>query len=102
MNNEGFEYDIQKRARAGTAATFRAVVALYILYLGYKLIRGVTDGSSTMLPWQGWAFGLLFFLAGLAVGYYAWRRYRIDLEAARLPKREGEALPGSDGAPPEE
>lgn len=88
MNNDTFEYDIQKRARAGTAATCRAVVALYVLYLGYKLIRGVMDGSSTMQPWQGWAFGVFFLLAGLAVGYYAWRRWRIDLEAARLPRKE--------------
>ena len=100
MNNDTFEYDVQKRARAGTAATFRAVVALYIMYLGYKLIRGMLDGTSTMLPWQGWGFGVFFILAGLGVGYYAWRRWHIDVENARLPKPE--ELPGDEDTPPEE
>ena len=38
------EYDIQKRARAGTAATFRAVVAGYIAYLGWKV--ATAEGGS--------------------------------------------------------
>ena len=30
MREQQFEYDVQKRARAGTAATLRAVISLYI------------------------------------------------------------------------
>ena len=33
MKEQQFEYDVQKRARAGTAATLRAVISLYIIYL---------------------------------------------------------------------
>lgn len=78
-----FEYNIRKRAKAGTAATFRAIVAGYIAYLGCRLIRGA----------EGWLFiavGALFIAAALATCFYIWKRYRIDLEAARLPAGENE------------
>ena len=43
------EYDVQKRARAGTSATLRALVAGYLVYLsglfpvGRRGFRGVPD-----------------------------------------------------------
>ena len=80
-----FEYDIQKRAKAGTAATFRAVVALYLVYLAYQIVRGVRDGSSAMSPVIGWIACVVFVAAAVAVGFYAWKRWRADVEAARLP-----------------
>ena len=79
-----FEYDIQKRAKAGTAATFRAVVALYLVYLACQIVRGVRDGSSTMSPVIGWIACVVFVAAAVAFGYYAFRRWRADLEAARF------------------
>ncbi len=87
MNNSGadFEYDIQKRARASTAATLRAAVAIYFIYLGRSVIVGVREGSTTMAPWLGWTAGIVFIAAALAFGVYAWKRWRQDLEAARLP-----------------
>ena len=78
MNGQKFEYDIQKRARAGVKATFRGVVAVYIIYLGYQIIRG---GESA---WQI-AAGVVFIAAALAFGVYAFRHWRLDVEAARLP-----------------
>ena len=83
-NEPKLEYNVQQRARAGTAATFRAVVAIYIGYLGYKVILGVQDGSSSVPFWAGWAIGLFLIAAALAFCYYTWRRWHIDVEAARI------------------
>ena len=77
-NSPRFEYDIQQRAQAGVKATFRGAVAVYIAYLGYRLIR---DAESV---WHIVA-GAVFIAAALAFGVYAFRRWRIDVEAARLP-----------------
>lgn len=97
MNNSElkFEYDIQKRARAGTRATLRAAVALYIVYLGWSVIRGVREGTSAMAPWIGWTAGLVFIAAALGFGVYALRRYRLDLEEARLPETGPDELSDS-------
>lgn len=77
------EYDIQKRARAGTAATFRAVVAGYIAYLGWKI---ATAEGSTMSPLVAKLISCAFLVAAVAFGIYTWKRWRLDLEAARLPE----------------
>ena len=50
MKEQQFEYDIQKRAKAGTAATLRAVISVYIIYLGWTVLKGVRNGSSPGLP----------------------------------------------------
>ena len=86
----GLEYDVQKRAKAGTSATFRGVVALYIIYLGYKVIQGAGDETSTMPPWLCWVGGIALIAAGLGCGYYAWRRWHIDVEAARIKNENTE------------
>lgn len=88
--NNKLEYDVQKRARAGTAATFRAAVALYIAWLGYRLIRSTLDGTSTLPAWAGWTAGIFFIAAALGFGWYIWKRWHIDVEAARIPAQENE------------
>lgn len=88
-----FEYDIQKRAKAGTAATFRAVVALYLVYLAYQIVRGVRDGTSSMSPVVAWIACIVFVAGGVAVAFYAWKRWQADLEAARFPKQKTEDPP---------
>ena len=87
-SNAKFEYDVQKRARAGTRATLRAVVAGYLVYLAWQIVKGVRTGSSTMAPAVAWAAAVFFTLAAIAVGVYAYRSWRADLEAARLPEEE--------------
>ncbi len=92
MKNEKLEYDVQKRAKAGTAALLRAVVALYIAWLGYKVIRGVGEDGSTVPPAAGWIIGIVFIAAALAFGFYIWKRWRADLEDARIsPAQETES-----------
>ena len=94
-NGQKFEFDIQKRAQAGMKATFRALVAAYIIYLGYKIISGAAGF------WQS-AAGAVFIAAALAFGVYAWRRWRIDLEAARLPKEAPDGGEAGDEADDED
>lgn len=91
MKDDRLEYDVQKRSKAGTAATARAAVALYVIWLGVKIIRGVIEGDTTMSPAVGWTAGIVFIAASLAFGFYIWKRWRADMEAARLPAaQEGE------------
>ena len=53
MKEQQFEYDIQKRAKAGTAATLRAVISVYVIYLGWTVLKGVLNGSSPVPVWVG-------------------------------------------------
>ena len=80
-NSQKLEYDVRKRAQAGVKATFRGVVAAYIIYLGYKVIR---EPASI---WQI-AAGVFFIAAALGFGVYTWKRWHLDLEAARLPDED--------------
>ena len=89
-NSPKFEYDIQLRAQAGLKATFRGVVAAYIAYLGYKLIRDAEASWSIVV-------GAVFIVVALAFGVYAFRRWRIDLEAARLPDEDESEAEDGDG-----
>ncbi len=87
-NGQKFEYDIQKRAKAGTTATFRGIVCAYIAWLGIRLIRGAADEGSTLPVWAGWLAGIAFIAAAAGFGFYIWKRWRLDVEAARLPETE--------------
>jgi len=87
-NENKLEYNVQKRAKAGTAATFRGIVAVYIGYLGYRIIRGELDGESTLPGWVSWTVGVLFIAAAIGFIYYLWKRWRADVEAARLPQED--------------
>lgn len=93
MKQERFEYDVQKRARAGTAATLRAAVSVYLIYLGWTVIRGIRNGDSPVPIWVGGLAALVFAVAAIGFGVYAWKIYRRDLEAARLPERAVEENP---------
>ncbi len=89
-NENKLEYDVQERARAGTRATLRAAVALYVIYLGYRLIRGAGDETSTMPVWLAWVAGIALIAAALGFGIYIWKRWKLDVEAARIREEPGE------------
>ena len=91
MKEEKLDYDVQKQARAGTAAIFRALISVYIIYLAWSILRGVLDGSSPIPVWAGWLAAIVFTAAAAAFGVYTWKTWRRDLEAARLPEDDGEA-----------
>ena len=90
MKEQQFEYDIQKRAKAGTAATLRAVISVYIIYLGWTVLKGVRNGSSPVPVWVGWLVAIVFTAAAIAFGFYTWKTYLRDKEAARLPANDGD------------
>lgn len=101
MDNK-FEYDIQKRAKAGTRATLRAVVSLYLIYMAYLIVKALGKDSPIPLP-VGYGIAGIFVAAGIAFGVYTYRRYRIDLADARLTPKDPKAseIPESTEGPEE-
>ena len=96
QQNEHIEYDVQQRARAGTRATLRALVAGYLAYLAWQILKGVRSGESTMNPAVGYAAAAFFALAAAAFTVYLIRHWRLEVEAARLPE-SGEAQEDTEG-----
>jgi TRAP-type C4-dicarboxylate transport system permease small subunit len=84
MKDENFEYDIQKRARAGSSAVFRVVVAAYIIYLGWTVLRGVLNGTSPVPVWVAWLVAIVFTAGAGAFLFYTWKKYLRDREDARI------------------
>ncbi len=83
-------YDDRMRAKAVTTATLRAVVTLYVMYLGSELILHAGEEGTTLPFWAGVAGGVVFILAGAAFGVYIWNRYQAELKEAELlpPEKE--------------
>ena len=90
------EYDLQRRARAGTRAALRALVAGYLVYLAWQILRNVRSGETTMTPAVGYAAAAFFLLAAAAFAVYLIRRWRIETEAARLPESDEAEGSGED------
>ena len=88
MDEKAFEYDAAKRTRANNLAVLRALVAAYLAWLGFSLIRDCVRGASTLSPAFAWTAGLVFIAAALAFGFYIRRQWKRELAAARLPKPE--------------
>ena len=82
------EYDEQRRARAGTSAVLRALVAGYLIYLAWQILRNLRTGETTMTPAVGYAAAAVFLLAAAAFAVYLIRQWRIESEAARLPESD--------------
>lgn len=83
-------YHMVRKNRADTRALLRGLVSAYLLYLGWKLISGA-GRDPTFSPVLGYLAGGLFAVAALAFGFYTWRRYLSDREAALLtPEEEAE------------
>ena len=60
------EYDVQRRARAGSSAVLRALVAGYLVYLAWQILRNVRSGETTMTPAVAYAASAFFLLAAAA------------------------------------
>ena len=88
MDDRAFEYDTAKRTRANNLAVLRALVAAYLAWLGFSLIRDCVRGASTLSPAFAWTVGLGFIAAALAFAFYIWTQWKRELAAARLPKPE--------------
>ena len=90
------EYDVQRRARAGSSAVLRALVAGYLVYLAWQILRNVRSGETTMTPAVAYAASAFFLLAAAAFAAYLIRRWRIETEAARLPESDEAEGSGED------
>ena len=88
MDDRAFEYDTAKRTRANNLAVLRALVAAYLAWLGFSLIRDCVRGASALSPVFAWTAGLVFIAAALAFGFFIRRQWKRELAAARLPKPE--------------
>ena len=84
------KYDVRKRAKASTHATFRGVVSLYLIYLGASILQSTRRGETTMPRLLGYGIGIFFILVALGFGLISLRRYRSDLADARLPEAPSE------------
>ena len=80
------EYDVQRRARAGTSAILRALVAGYLVYLAWQILQNVRTGETSMTPAVAYTAAGFFLMAAAAFAVYLIRRWRIEVEAARLPE----------------
>lgn len=85
-------YNVFRKNKADLRVLLRALVAAYLLYLGWKLITSGGDTAS-FPPALGYGLGALFAAGAIAFGCYTWRAYRADLRDAELtPEEEEEAL----------
>ncbi|MDO4990709.1 MAG: hypothetical protein Q4E45_09420 [Eubacteriales bacterium] len=91
MDDRAFEYDAAKRTRANNLAVLRALVAAYLAWLGFSLIRDCVRGASTLSPAFAWTGGLVFIAAAFAFAFYIRRQWKRELAAARLPKQAEDA-----------
>ncbi len=90
MDDRTYEYDMAKRTKANNLAALRALVAGYLAWLGFSLIRDLLRGTSTLSPAFAWTAGLVFIAAALAFAFYIRRQWKRELAAAKLPKPEAE------------
>lgn len=86
MDNQ--KYDEQKRAKASTKATLRAVVALYFIFIGYKII---TNKETTMAATTAYLLGGVFIAASVGFGIYTLMSWRNEIEAAKI-KDDNDAM----------
>ncbi|MCR5089571.1 MAG: hypothetical protein K6C08_08675 [Oscillospiraceae bacterium] len=91
--NNRLEYDVQRRAKAGTTATLRCLVAGYILYLAWQIAKGAASGETSMSPALSYLAAAVFTAAAVFFIIYSLKRWRQDVEAARLPREEAGNLP---------
>ena len=88
MEKKPVKYHYLRKNRANTRAVLRALVALYLAWLGWKVASGALGGDSTVPPGAALLIGGGFILAALVFGLYIWKQYRADLKAAELTPEE--------------
>ena len=88
MNNQNDSFDPARKTKISTIAVLRAVVAGYLFYLGFTILRDLLQGGASpagtpgsLPPWLLWLCGILFILAALAFGWYTWKQYQKQMSA---------------------
>lgn len=78
------KFDAIKHNKAKISAILRAIVAVYLGYLGIKLL---TNKETTMDMATAWTFGALFLLAALIIAGYSIYRFYNDYTSAHIRKK---------------
>ena len=81
-NNGNDEQNDQNEQRMVPRTALMSLVAAYLMYLGFNILRGWYQGDPGMPPWVAVLFGILFIVAGGA--------YLIYLLLPYLRKKSGE------------
>ena len=76
------EQNDQNEQRMVPRTALMSLVAAYLMYLGFNILRGWYQGDPGMPPWVAVLFGILFIVAGGA--------YLIYLLLPYLKKKSGE------------
>jgi len=82
------KYNQQKLNRAITAVTLRVVVAGYIIFIAYNVIKGTRSETSSIPAWAGMLIGFVFIAASVGFIIYAVLSFRKALQDARLDAEE--------------
>lgn len=91
MNNQNENIDQAKKTKISNMTILRAVVAGYLFYLGFTILRDVLKGEPGSLPlWLLWLCGILFMLSAIAFGFYTWKYYQKEMASLRDESKEGE------------
>ena len=81
----------RSKTKITNTAMLRAVVAAYLFYLGFTILRDVLKGEPGSLPlWLLWLCGIVFMLAAIAFGWYTWKQYKKQTAALEKPESEAE------------
>ena len=106
-NNGNDEQNDQNEQRMVPRTALMCLVAAYLMYLGFNILRGWYEGDPGMPPWVAVLFGILFIVAGGAYLIYLLMPYlkkKSGEESAAAPENEEPAtLPenSESDAPPE-
>jgi hypothetical protein len=95
-NNEN---DDQNDQRMVPRNAIMCLVAVYLMYLGFNILRGWYQGDPGMPPWVAVLFGILFIVIGAVYLFYLLRPFltkKSGEESAELPEN-GESAATPEG-----
>ena len=78
------EYDPGLMGKAISGLGLRVLVAVYIVYMAWKVLSGVLNGSSPIPEWVAWTIFSVFAAAALAFCVYAIKQFLLHLKASEL------------------
>lgn len=77
----GIKYDTEKLSKAGKGAALRAVVAIYIAYLAFKIFFAENTSMSVTVSR---IIGAIFMAADIAFIIYTYNQFHKEMKAAVL------------------
>jgi dolichyl-phosphate-mannose--protein O-mannosyl transferase len=84
IREDGVEYDDARRRVAGQRAVIYYLVAFYIGYMGYSIMKNRLTGDDTMSYPLAITLASILFVGALSIILYATHRMRIEFEKSKL------------------